>query len=782
MARISHWFRRDPAPEAPPPGADPDLWSVFLNRAGQPDPELFQAADQLRTALQRQLGPRADPDYQARLRTSLIREAREAQAHRVRSRRWVWPAGATLAVAAVAIAAVVSLSTGALPLGAGRVKVRAAVDGHHEIPVTKAIQLTFNQPMDEAVVVQGLRISPAVAYRTSWPNPKTLVISPAQGLAPNVGYVVTITATAAKAQDGSKASGKIVIPFATTSTPSTPIGQTPSVVSVTTPAVGQGITSISYTPSGALMVLSSGGLEAKSPTSLPAGTPSAAVPQPTVSPSGGASPAPTTGSIYLLSPSLSVVATSAIGAALSPDGEEIAYWSPDANGSLALEVVAASGAGTPQTLASSSDSAPGLAWLDEGDLLFATSGQLREVSLDGQISVVDPSIHLDPSGFFSLSPSAQSLFARPAGVGTVYSLTSGTTSALPNIVGDPSWSPAGSALAYVANVGGRQTIESSSDSGAQSVPLLTAADSVQLGNLSFDPTGTYLAYTSALLGQGSQLEAINVQTKVVATLGSLSSVSDEVWAPAGGQLTELAGVAGTGSQDLDTLLLSGTPLPPRGDETAAESALSTATTLGQLQLTQGPAALASIATLLAPGTIVPSIQLPGKFDHAYAVSTTTTTAGASTYTVQLRLVRDATSSVGGAFLPETVTVQTAGTSPLITAIVAGVLTPVPTGPLVVRASATTTKSGATIFAIQFNSDLNPQTAGPQSITLSIAGKAITGLQFAYSPLTRTETVTAQSLPSGAVTLTVSPPLADVNNTQMQSPYQVTLRPLPTASS
>jgi hypothetical protein len=445
--------------------------------------------------------------------------------------------------------------------------------------------------------------------------------------------------------------------------------------------------------------------------------------------------------------------------------------------------LAASGKGTTQTLASSTDSAPGLGWLDQGDLLFAAAGQLREVSLEGQISVVDPSIQLDPSGFFNLSPTAQSLFARPGGVGTVYSLPSGTASTLPNIVGEPSWSPAGSALAYVANVGGRQTIESSSDSGVQSVPLLTPADGVQLGNLSFDPTGTYLAYTSALLGQGSQLEAINVQTKVVATLGNLSSVSDEVWAPAGGQLSELAGVAGTGSQDLDTLLLSGTPLPPVGDETAAESALSTATTLGQLQLTQGPAALAGIATLLAPGTtLVPSILLPGKFDHAYAVSTTPTTAGASTYTVQLRLVRDATGSVGGAFLPETVTVQTAGVSPLITAIVPGTLTPVPTGPQVVRASAATTKSGATIFAIQFNSDLNPQTAGPQSITLSIAGKPITGLQFDYSPLTRTETVTAQSLPSGAVTLSVYPPLADVNNTQMQRPYQVILRPFPAASS
>ncbi|MFZ0995687.1 MAG: Ig-like domain-containing protein [Candidatus Dormiibacterota bacterium] len=777
MARIRRRLRKVPDPQAPP-GVDPEIWSIFQSREGRPDAELLETADHLWTVLQSQPQPGADPAYQSRLRASLIREAREARAHRARSRRWVWPLGATLAGAAVAIAAGVSLSTGTLQLQAGQVKVKAAVAGHHEIPVTKAIQLSFNQPMDEGAVVEGLRISPAISYRTSWPNPKTLVISPAQGLAPNVGYVVTIAASSAKAQDGSKASAEVVIPFGTSSTPSTPIGQTPSVISVSTPAVGQDITSLSYTPDGALMVLSSDGLEANSSTSQPSVTPNTEAPQPSAS----SSPARAGGTVYLLRPSLSVVAINAVGAVPSPDGEEIAYWSPQADGALALEVVTANSRGIPQTLASSADSDPGLGWLDDGDLLYAAAGQLQEVSLDGQISTVDPSIQLDPSGFFSLSPSAQLLFARPGGVATVYTLPGGTASTLANIVGEPSWSSNGAELAYVANVGGRQTIELSSDSGAQRNPLLTAADDVQLDNLSFDPTGTYLAYTSAMPGQYAQLGAIDVQSKVTASLGNLSSVSNPVWAPAGGQLSELAGVAGTNSQDVDTLLLSGTPPPPAGDGTASESALSTATTLGQLQLTPGPTALAGIAALLVPGTTFPpALLLHGKFDQAYAVSTTPTAAGASTYTVQLRLVRDATSSAGAAFLPEMVTVQTAGASPLITDIVPGALTPIPTGPLVVSASATTSKSGVTIFAIQFNSDLNPQTAGAQSITVSVGGKAISVLQFDYSPLTRTEMVTAQSLPSGAVTLTVSPPLADVNNTQMQVAYQVTLQPLPAAN-
>ena len=771
MARLRRWSRQGPEPQ-PPEAVDPELWTIFRGQGGRPDPQLLQTADEIRRILQAQPPASADPDYQARLRVSLLREARIAREPRIRPRRFALPLGATLGLAGLAMVAVVVASVVALPLRRGEVKVQAPVAGHHRVPVTQAIRLSFNQPMDEGAVLQGLTIHPAISYQAAWPDPETLVISPAHALAPNVGYVVTIPQTAARAQNGAEATAAIVIPFGTGSAPSTPQGKIPVVVSTTPGAMAQGVTSLSYTPDGALLVLTSGVLQAAA-----TGAPSSSTPSPTApQASASATPGPATGTLYLLSPSLTALATNALAAVSSPDSQEIAYWSPQSNGSLALEVIAANGDGSSQLLATSSESDPGLAWLDDGDLLYAAAGQLREVSLDGQVSTVDPTVQLDPSGFFILSPSAQSLFARPAGVPTVYSLPSGAATVLPNLVGMPAWSPSSSDLAYVSAAGGAQVIESSSDGGAQSTLLLTAPEGIQLSDLSFDPTGTYLAYVATATGQASQLQALDVQSKVAGALGSLTAVSDPVWAPGGEQLSVLAGVSGSNSQVVNTLLLSGAAEPPSADDTAPNSALSTATSLAQLQVA-GPNAMASIAALMAPGVqLSPSVLLPGKFDRFYAVSTTPT--GASTYSVDLRLVRDATGTSGPAFLPEIVTVQSAGPSPLITNVSSGSLTPVPTGPLVVGVSATTTSTGSTVFAIQFDSDLDPLTVGSQSIIVRVGGQAASGLQFNYAALTRTETVTAQSLPPGAVTLTVSPPLSDVDHAPIQSPYQVVLHPVP----
>jgi hypothetical protein len=80
-----------------------------------------------------------------------------------------------------------------------------------------------------------------------------------------------------------------------------------------------------------------------------------------------------------------------------------------------------------------------------------------------------------------------------------------------------------------------------------------------------------------------------------------------------------------------------------------------------------------------------------------------------------------------------------------------------------------------VVEIQFNSDLNPATVGSESISLDANGQAVPNLEFNYAPLTRTETVTAPSLTPGALTLTVSAPLADVDGTPMHGTFQVVLQ-------
>jgi hypothetical protein len=666
--------------------------------------------------------------------------------------------------------AVVVVSLVVLPRPGGTVNVRAAVSGNHQVAVTAAIRLGFNQPMDESAVNQGLKITPAVSFLTSWPDSKTLVISPQNGLAPNVGYVVTIAQADTRAQNGAQAAAEVVIPFGTGSAPPTPQGSPPSLVSITPDASVNGAASISYGEDGSLLVLSSGGLGAVS-SSPPASSPSPA----SAEPSPSASPASDGSTLYLLNPSPQLVATAALGAIFSPDSQEIAYWTPEAGGALALEVISASG-GTPETLATSDDSDPGLAWLDDGDLLYASAGQLRQVSLDGQITSVYSEVQLAPSGFFALSPSSQELFTTPAQVPTVYSLASGTSNSLPGLVGLPAWTPSGSELGYVNQSGGLAAIELSADGGAQSTQLLQAPSGVELGDLSFDPTGSYLAYTASGTGEQSQLDLVDVRSQIVGPLGSFAAVSDPVWAPSGDQLSTLAEATGSGTMEVDSLLLSGTGQSSAGGDAAQDLALSTAASLAQLQVTDAAGSPSSINALLAPGASLGStILLPGKFDRFYAVSASPTSAGATTCTVELHLVRDATSSAGPAYLPEVVTVQTEGSSPLITAISQGALTPVPLGPLVLSASASTTASGGTVVEIQFNSDLNPATVGPESISIDDDGQVVPDLGFSYAPLTRTETVTAPSLAPGALTLTVSAPLADVDNTTMRSPFQVVLQ-------
>ena len=774
MARFLPWHKRQPAP---PEGVDAEMWAILRTRDGRSDPELVRAAAEIRARLQAQPPAEPDPEFRARLRANLMREARATGKSRVPPRRLALPFFATLGIAGAAALAVVVASVVAFPLARGQVNVQAAVAGHHDIPVTQAIRISFNRPMDETAVTRGLHISPAVSYQATWPNPKTLVISPAHGLAPNVGYVVTIPQPDIKAQNGALAPTALVLPFGTGSVPSTPRGQIPTVVSVTHVAVTSGATSLSYMPDGALMVLSS-----STPVAVPASAQSPSPsPSPTATAGQPAAPGLSFGTLYVLSPSLRTVAFKAEGAVASPDSQEIAYWTPGNGGTLELDVVAANGSGTPETLASSAESNPGLAWLDNGDLIFAAAGQLRKVSLDGAITTVDPTVNVDPSGFFTVSPSAQALYASPGGVPTIYSLPSGSANPLPNLVGGPAWSADGNDLAYVAATDGAEAIDLTSDLGTQITAVLSAPAGVRLSGLSFDPTGNYLTYVTTAPGQPSQLNAVDVQSKASGPVGTLTAVSNPVWAPSGNQLSALVEVSGT-TQDVSSLLLSGGPQPSPAGDPAAAAALATASDLAQVQVTAGPAAEADISALLAPGTsIAPSVLLPGRFDRFYAVSTTPTAPGSTSFSVALNLVRDATSSAGPAYLPETVTVQTAGTSPLISNIAPGAITPVPTGPLVVSVAATTSSIGTTVFAIHFDSDLNPLTVGAQSISLSVGGQVVSGAQFNYSALTRTETVTVNGLPAGAVTLTVSPPLADIDNTLMRSAYQVVLQPQPVSA-
>ncbi len=753
MASWRPWPWRRARPSA---GADSELGEIF---AAAPDPGLLPFAELLSRRLQADAGPDPDPAFRARLRAQLVPEARPTRGTRGRH-PWRLGLGLGGGVAITVGVALVILQLASVPSRATPVSVSTPLRGQRAVAVTQTITLHFNQPMDEAAVDQGLKIAPAVTYQTDWTSSTTLVISPAHGLAPNQNYVVSISKQAALSQTGSTAAAAIVIPFGTSSPPTPPQGQPPALVSTTPIAMVQGTASLAYASDGALVVLAGSGLEAVSAGLSPSASPSAG-------------PAVSQG-LYWLDPSAQLVATGVSAPAISPDSQNVAFWSAQPNGLLDLEVVPSSG-GTPHTLASSAETAPGLAWLNSSDLLYAADGHLWQVSLDGQASAVYSEVQLDPTGSFTLAPGGANLFTESAGTPTVYQLATSTSSPLTGLLGVPTWAASGSQLAYIATSGSSQVLELASASGGQPTAEFTAPAGETLTGPSLDPSGQYLTFTASTLGQASELEVLDLKSGAASALSTLSAPSDAVWSPQGDQVSVLSATSST-SATVETLLLSGTPTSSAADP-AAGAALATASSLAQIQVNDPGNALSQIQQLLAAGvSLPPASLLPGRFDRFFVISTTPSATVPGSYMVDLHLVRDATANLHPAFLDEQVTVQASPSPVAITALTQGQLTPVPIGPLVVQASLAETAGGGATLTLTFNADLARGTIGDQSISLSSSGQAISGLQFSYSPLTRTVTVAVPRLASGAITLTVTAPLADVAGTVMQSPYQLVFPP------
>ncbi len=782
------------SPRAPEPARDEAELRAIAHAGGESDGSGFlESAASIRHLVRQHPPAAADPNFQGRLRGELVRGARLQAEPRPKRRRWglTLPLSFGAGVAALAALSLVLAQVMTRPPQAptAAVQAKASVSGQQQVATTKAITVSFNQPMVEQAVVAGLNIEPAVAYRTSWPNSKTLVISPVDGLAPNVGYVVTIAKPAAKAQSGAQAPANVVIPFGTGDAPTTPEGQVPQLVSTSPVAISTGQTALTYLPNGALLVQSSGVQLLPPPGQIAAASPSPS-PTPTESPSPSAPPSPAgggsgapsaVGNLYTLDPAVTQLAQGASGALPSPDGQQVAYWAPGASGTLDLEVVGVGG-GSAEQLATTAYRDPSLAWLDDGDLLYPDAGELLQVNLAGQFGGLYRQIPVGPSGAFSLSPDGTRVLAWPQGVPTLYQLSQGGSMAAPSgTTPGAAWSPTSTALAFVDQQAGVDSLELDQLPSGHVTTLLGAPPGVQLGSLSFDPSGSYLSYVATAAAGGGQLGVVDVQSGAQRQLGNLGQVSDPVWSPAGGQVSLLVTDPSSGVQTVTTLLLSGTPQVVNPPQQPAASARNLATELAQIQVAGGPLALTQITALLAPGSdLAPTTLFPGKFQRFYTVSSTATSPGAATYAVQVRLVRVADDGQGVGFLPETVTVDTAGASPVVSGVALGTWTAVSRGPQVLSVGSHTLADGTTVISIEFDSDLDPATVGPQSITLSAGGQPVSRLRLAYSGLTRTVTGTLGQLPAGALTLTVSQPLADIDGTPIQSPFQVLLQPGPPA--
>jgi len=765
MARRPRWQRL--WGRGRPDNVDPELVELFRSA---PEPgdraRLLEAASEIRARLAAAPPPAADPGYRAHLRASLMAEARQ---HRLRSqqhpsRRFGIFFGAGLGAAGLAMVALVIFSIAA-PERAGAVTVRASVGGNPRVPVTQAIQLSFNQPMVESRVEQGLVITPAVSYRTRWPDPKTLVIDPEHDLVPNVSYVVSIARQAARAQDGATALSNVVIPFGTEPLTATAQGYPPSLVAVNPVVSAVGALGLQYSENGELLLTASGSVVANGNTQAVGPSPSVPL------------PGPSAGAVYSISGQPAVLATDATNAVPSPDSQQIAYWTVTNSGTATLEVAPLGGQGQVSTLATVSGTSPDVVWINDSSLVYSSSGQLYQVNLDGQSNPVDPFVKLGPGQTFALAPQAQALFSRPAGVPTVWNLKTGSSVTVPGLEGSPQWSPTGSQLAYIGNSDGTDAIYLAGPYGSQPRALLVTSQGVTLSDLRYSPGGQYLTYLAATPGVGVQAGAVDIATGSSALLSTTTGLSDLVWSPFGSSLAALEAQPSEGSMVV-TLQLS---VPPElsSSRSQASSALAVASDLAGLQVADTPSDSAAIGDLLAAGSSIPPATLqPGPFDRFYAVSSVPLSAAASTYQVEIELVRDATAKDPAAAQDEQVTVDVSGPEPLISGVFLGSLTPLPVGPLVIGATATGAPGGSVSFALQFNSDLDPITVGAQSISLQDSGQTVANLQIAYQAANRMVTVVTGPLPPGPLSLTVQAPLANVDHVQIAVPYTLSLPTVP----
>ncbi len=101
-----------------------------------------------------------------------------------------------------------------LPLPPARLLLRSPAPGEEQ-PVDAPIEVTFDEPMDQASVEAAFAISPTVQGTFNWTDERTLAFTPAKSLERGTRYQVTIAATARNAE-GLPLDEPIAFDFSTT--------------------------------------------------------------------------------------------------------------------------------------------------------------------------------------------------------------------------------------------------------------------------------------------------------------------------------------------------------------------------------------------------------------------------------------------------------------------------------------------------------------------------------------------------------------------------------------
>jgi hypothetical protein len=734
---------------------DPEIDDIFAA-----DPELLQLAHLVRSARPE---PPLDPRFQAVLRAQLMREAPAAlgspttvarprtgrprtirTSHRVwwrRSTPFAW-GGAGLGAALVAAAVLTLVHT---PVQ-DHVTAASSVAELHAVSPDNIITVAFNEPMNHAAVVAGLRISPATQVSTAWQG-NNLLITPTHHLTGNTPYSVTIAHNATLAANGQLAASDIHITFGTAPTPP----PAPSIAQLVPHTLGPVSNGAQLISAGGGTVIATSSTAVTTPTSTSTATPStSASTGAVVLPSISASPV--AGDLVSMSAATGAtdLGPGATSAALDPNGIRLIAAVPVASGTR-LDLVALDGSSRSR-LATLASSVLATGWLSGDTALAAESDRIVSVDLQGHVGTL---VTLPPgTTTVVFSAKGQAFAGSTTGDGVLIDLDSLVSRPLPGSREIAAFSGDGSTVAWVDSTSSPTRLLTSpvSHQATATVPLDSPTDTISA--IALDPGASHLAIVDRAATGGSELDVLSLPSGTIIARGP--EASDPVYATRGDRLAFVSG----GTAQI-------APLPGVQPGTAVNLLPSgAATTLDALVDAQVNGDAISLAALGAPGLNILAAT-PSHLSRGYLVSAVGNADG--TVTATARLIADPrTGHAAASFVDETLALAPrSGGGYLVSSLHAGALQDEPIGPHVVSVAPV---SGSTlVLRVSFDSDLRAASVA-SAITVTTRGGAPLRAITVYDADSRTATITVPVSAGTAVRLTIGTTLVDVDGQALSSPF------------
>ncbi len=742
---------------------DPELEDLFHD-----EPELLETAKQVRASRPR---VEADPRFQNRLRAQLVAEASRGRSARGVRRWWrLGPAGFAwggAVVGAALITATVLTFVSNSPKDQ-TVTAFSQLTAQHSVSPNQVITVSFNQPMNEAVVENHVHIQPAVKYTVSWKN-NDLVITPVYHLSANTPYTVTIKKTYLVAASGASAAAPINITFATKPTPTPQPATPPSLTPVVLGANGTG-GSLLYAPDGSVVstvgVIPASATTAPSPTATP--TPAANA---TPTPEGALSGAPPVPGALVEFPTPGTAAQigpSASAAAFSPNDRYLAMAVDDGNGGSRI-ITSQSDGSAPDRLTNSATPVTALTWASNDRIIYTDGTTVYSVDL----SHTTNSLYTLPSGsgvITALATGGAYAYVTPAtGTGgSLLNINSGAEQTLQGATTDVAFSGNGASVAWIDE--SVQPERLFTESVTQNAPAaLSMPDSnASPSDVALDLRADEITYVSTNASSGiAQLVVAQLPSGTPLAVTPISNISELTLSPGGDHVAFVSNTSAGAS--IEQAPVPGAPTS-RAGLSIPDAANATLQSFVQAQVGQnGQPDLGTLAALSAAGVNAAS-NTPPNLSRAYVISTSLEPAGVVEASIELIVDPDAGHTTTRVASEQVLIAQSSG-SYVVTSATIFPLRNESAGPHVVQVTPSTA-GGVTTLLVTFDSDLTQATVSG-AITVENQAGVILNSTAVYDPDTRTATVTLANAPSGTLTLEIATSLADVEGQSLANGFLTT---------